>query len=147
LSDSTGQTAASSTSGSGSNASSSSEGDSSSGSGANGGADASTQIVVSIVRAPLGEYPGLVSVRVPEKIVAAGNGFSFALPKALAEAAASNKVIVSLVDGKPLPSWLRYVDATKTFVATKPPAGGLPIEVTVRIGDKRWTMTIGEFKG
>lgn len=111
---------------------------------AGSGADASTQIVVSMVRAPLGEYPGLVSVRVPTKIIAAGNGFTFALPKELAEAAATEEAVVSLSDNKPLPSWLRYVNATRSFVATNPPAGALPIEISIRIGDKRWTMTIGE---
>jgi hypothetical protein len=39
--------------------------------------------------------------------------------------------------------WLRYVPATRTFVAAAaPPAGALPIEVLVQIGDRRWIVSI-----
>jgi len=104
----------------------------------------SSQIAVAVVRSPIGIYPGRIAVRVPETIIAAGRGFSFALPTSVAEAAGSEEMHVSLEDGKPLPSWLRYVAATKTFVALSPPAGALPLEVLLQIGDKRWTMTLIE---
>lgn len=102
----------------------------------------SKQITVSVVRSPIGLYPGRIAVRVPDSILASGNGFSFPLPKLLAEADDADEVYVSLEGGKPLPSWLRYVAATKTFVATNPPADTLPFDVLLEIGGKRWTMTL-----
>jgi hypothetical protein len=79
---------------------------------------------------------------VPSDIVASGQGFSFALPAALAEAAAHGEVRVTRKNGRPLPKWLKYVPATRSMVATSTPSEALPIEVLVRIGDARWIVTI-----
>jgi hypothetical protein len=60
----------------------------------------------------------------------------------MAEAAAHDKVRVTLTNGRKLPAWLKYVAATRSIVATSTPAGALPIDVLVRIGDTRWIVTI-----
>jgi hypothetical protein len=101
-------------------------------------------IVVSVVHAPYGDLPGVISVRVPQQVIAAGRGFSFPLPAALVQAAGDGEVTVTLADGAPLPSWLRYVPASRSCVATQPPAGALPLTVIISIGSQRWNMTLSE---
>ncbi len=128
-----------------SDASSSADGSSNSADG-NGSASASSHgvedhVVVSVVRTPLGDYPGLVTVQVPHKLAASGKGFSFALPAAMLD---GGNVKVTRADGKRLPTWLKYDPATHTVIATSPPANALPIELLVRVGNKRWTMMVGE---
>jgi filamentous hemagglutinin family protein len=104
--------------------------------------DGAPQVTVSVVQAATAEVAGEVSVSVPETIVSSGNGFSFPLPAAVAEAAASGNTTVTLANGKRLPRWLRYVSDTRSFVANAAPAGALPVEVLVRTGSQRWTVVI-----
>jgi hypothetical protein len=102
---------------------------------------ADEHVVVSVVRTPLGDYPGLVTVQVPHKMAASSNGFSFALPAAMLD---GGKVKITRADGKRLPKWLKYDATTHTVIATSPPANALPIELLVRVGEKRWTMVVSE---
>jgi hypothetical protein len=74
-------------------------------------------------------------------MAASGQGFRFALPPELRTAAVSDPVHLTL-RGKPLPGWLRYEEATRTLTATSLPPGALPMELSIRIGDRRWSMTI-----
>jgi hypothetical protein len=99
-------------------------------------------VTVTLVRPLTTELPGVIAVSVPQDIVASGKGFSFPLPVALVEAAATDKVQVTLTNGKRLPSWLRYVRGTHSFVASAAPAGALPITVVISIGTRRWTVQI-----
>jgi hypothetical protein len=62
----------------------------------------------------------------------------------MSQAAASAPVYVTLADGGPLPSWIRYVPLEKLFVASTAPAGALPLELQVRIGARSWTVLISE---
>jgi hypothetical protein len=110
-------------------------------------ADAGGNIAVSVVRAASAQDVGIVSVSVPKAMVSSGEGFSFPLPAEMAEVEAGGEVGVTLVNGERLPSWLRYVPATRTFVATAAPAGALPTQVVVRIGSRRWTVVIAERTG
>lgn len=91
----------------------------------------------------MGEYPGVITVQVPHKVIASGNGFTFALPAAMFD---GGKVSITRADGKRLPKWLRYVAATQTLVAKTPPAKALPIELLVKVGDKRWSVVVTEQK-
>jgi hypothetical protein len=118
-------------------------------SGTRAGNDALTdsRISVSLVRAPANGRPGMVSVELPAQIAGPGMPFSFPLPAELSEAAATAPVRVSLNNGAPLPSWLRYLPLEKSFVANSTPAGALPLEVLVRIGDRSWTVLISGRKG
>jgi hypothetical protein len=100
-------------------------------------------IEVSLVQPADGTVAGGVSVSVPQDIAASGQGFSFALPPELRAAAALSAVQVTW-RGKRLPGWLRYEKATRTFTATALPPGALPMELSIRIGEQRWTMTVAQ---
>jgi hypothetical protein len=108
------------------------------------GADAGGDVTVSLVRPATAQLPGIVSVSVPKQIASLGKGFSFPLPAELIEAASAGSVQVTLMSGKRLPSWLKFVRGTKTLVATAMPAGALPIDVLVRIGTQSWMVQITE---
>jgi hypothetical protein len=86
----------------------------------------------------------MVAVLVPAEMSAPGMGFSFPLPAALADASASGTVRVTMTNGRKLPSWLRYMPHTQTFVVSATPVGALPVEVLVRIGGESWTVLISE---
>jgi hypothetical protein len=101
--------------------------------------DSGEGIEVSVLQT--GDGDGSVSVTVPRNVIASGRGFSFALPKELRTAAAGGTVQVT-TGGERLPSWLRYDEPTRTFSASVIPAGALPMQLQIRIGARRWTMTI-----
>ncbi|WP_426193946.1 YDG domain-containing protein [Massilia sp. DWR3-1-1] len=106
----------------------------------------SSGIVVSLVREPLRQQSGMVTVSVPTLLVQAGAGFSFPLPTRLVEAAAVSRVPVqaSTASGAALPSWLTFDNASKTFTATAAPAGSLPLQVLLTIGTQRALIMISE---
>jgi hypothetical protein len=56
----------------------------------------------------------------------------------------SAKVSVSSVSGKPLPGWLKYDPANKSFVVYDAPPGALPMEVAVTVNDKRTVLRISD---
>jgi hypothetical protein len=89
-----------------------------------------------VLKVPTRSVTGVILVEVPENQVQVEANFSFALPKELADLAngAKSAPQVSLLDGSPLPSWLRYQASDKRFVATKVPSGALPLQVMVKIG-------------
>jgi hypothetical protein len=105
-------------------------------------ANTDNRIAVSIVRAPSPGRAGMVSVLVPHDIFWSGMAFSFPLPAAISEAVSGQAVRVTLVNGTPLPSWLRFMPLSKSFVAHGTPADALPIEVQVHIGEETWTVLI-----
>jgi hypothetical protein len=89
-----------------------------------------------VLKVPTPVVTGVILVEVPADLVQAEAGLSFALPKELGEMADAAKSVplVTLVDGSPLPSWLRYRASDKRFVATKVPSGALPLQARVKIG-------------
>ena len=102
-------------------------------------------VSISVVRAATSQQNGVVTISVPRSITSAGSGFSVPLPEEMA--AASGAVLVSLVNGDRLPTWLRYVPETKSFAVSAVPPGILPLQVLVRIGNLRWTGIIAESSG
>jgi hypothetical protein len=116
--------------------------------GGTGSADASTgdQVSVSLVRAASTDAEGQVTVSVPEEVASSGNPFSFTLPASVTDGAGKAKIRVTLKNGKRLPSWLKYIPATRTFVATAMPAGALPLDVLVKVGAKQSVVSIVERK-
>jgi hypothetical protein len=97
-----------------------------------------------VLKVPTPTVTGAILVEVPANLVQVEANFSFALPKELAELAGAAKSTpqVSLVDGSPLPSWLRYRASDRRFVATKVPSGALPLQVMVKIGSTRTVVMI-----
>jgi hypothetical protein len=123
--------------------------DGSSGSGsAMGSANANARdyVTVSQVRSATAEDNGQVTVSVPEEVVSSGETFSFVLPSNVTDGATKAKVRVTLVNENRLPKWLKYISATRTFVATAMPGGALPLDVLATLGSMRTVVSIVERK-
>jgi hypothetical protein len=103
---------------------------------------------VTVLKVPTPVATGVILVEVPADLVQAEAGFSFALPRELAELANATRSVpqVTLADGSPLPTWLRYRASDKRFVATKVPSGALPLQAKVKIGTTI-TMVMIRVKG
>ena len=103
-------------------------------------------ILVSLVREPTPAQSGTIAVSVPKEIATSGNGFTFPMPAQITESAAIGGVRLSLTmqDGSPLPSWVQYDAQTNVFVVTNVPAGGLPLQVLVTVGDQTTQVSISE---
>ena len=94
------------------------------------------------MREPSIQESGIISVSVPKDMATAGSGFSFPLPEQITVNAAANNIGVTLVNGKALPTWLKFVPATKTFVAIAVPDGAFPVQLLVTAGGKVSTIVI-----
>jgi hypothetical protein len=103
---------------------------------------ANSGVTVSLVREPSVQAAGIISVSVPKDMATAGAAFSFPLPEQITLNAGGNKIVVSLLNGRALPTWLKFVPATKTFVASAVPDGAFPIQVLVKVGGKVSTVVI-----
>jgi hypothetical protein len=102
-------------------------------------------VTVSINRAPVSGQTGLIQVQVAPELAASSKGFSFELdPHAVAGHAPDTKVQIVQVDGKPLPSWLSFDAATKTFTASEVPPGAFPLQVKISVGNTESIMMIQE---
>jgi hypothetical protein len=68
-----------------------------------------------------------------------------ALPEqVVAPAATGAAVQVTLPNGEPLPSWVRYDAATQTLVTSAVPAGAFPLSVVVTVGGQSTVVQISE---
>ncbi|WP_341909105.1 YDG domain-containing protein [Polaromonas sp. YR568] len=113
--------------------------------GANCVAANSPGVQVGTVREPTDSAAGLVSVNLPRDASASGGLFRFSLPQSLlAQAAAGAPVTVTTLTGLPLPAWVRFDAQSQSFVATQPPAGGLPLQLRVSVGGRVVVMTISQ---
>jgi hypothetical protein len=101
-------------------------------------------ITVFLVRPSSAQQAGFVSVSVPADMVSSGKAFSFPLPDEMTQAAGDGVLRITLMDGKRLPAWLRYVAAGKAFTVAAMPPDSLPLEVLVRLGKRHWTLVISE---
>jgi hypothetical protein len=103
--------------------------------------------VVSVVvnRSATSSQVGAIQVQVPSDVAAPGKTFSFALdPHALAGHATDAPVKMSQMNGKPLPNWLRYDAANKTFIANEVPAGAFPLQIKISVGNTESVVMINE---
>jgi hypothetical protein len=100
-------------------------------------------VSIAVARPASSTQTGLISVAVSSEVAAPGRSFSFSIESHV-PAAASAEVKVTQVDGKPLPTWLRFEPATKTFVATTVPPGAFPLQLKVGIGGVETLMVINE---
>jgi hypothetical protein len=99
-------------------------------------AEANT-VQVKVLREPSALRGGEFQASVP-RLLAASQGFSFTLPYSLRSAikASGGKATVTQADGRPLPAWLRFDAEGLQMVASKVPAGGLPIRLAVNFGNQ-----------
>jgi hypothetical protein len=87
----------------------------------------------------------VIQVQVAPEAAAAGKSFSFELdPHAVAGHAPDAPVKITQVDGKPLPNWLSYDAANKTFTAKDLPPGAFPLQISVSVGNTVTVMVIQE---
>ncbi|MBV5329898.1 MAG: filamentous hemagglutinin N-terminal domain-containing protein [Chlorobium sp.] len=106
----------------------------------------STGIIIQLVSQASSTNTGSIMVGVPKVLTRPGSSFSFPLPEHVSSAAERDgEVKVSLANGNPLPAWLRYMHASRTFVANDVPAGSMPITVLVSVGSMVWTVEIAEY--
>jgi len=102
-------------------------------------------ITVAVGRKPSSTVPGLIDVQIAAEVATPGSSFSFALdPHALADQPTDAEVRIGQVDGKPMPDWLSYDAASKTFNATNVPAGAFPLQLKVAVGGVESVMVIQE---
>jgi len=105
------------------------------------------RIDVAVMAHPKGSLRGLVTVSIPENLVEKGAELRFVLPAEVADAAEGAAVKVSDMQGGKLPSWLRYLPRTRTFVAAGMPRDALPFRVLVRMGRQSWVVLLTEGYG
>jgi len=108
------------------------------------GANGDSAVSIAVARPASSTQTGLIAVAVSPEVAAPGRSFSFSIESHVPAAAANTEVKVMQVDGKPLPEWLRFEPATKTFVATTVPPGALPLQLKVGIGGVETLMVINE---
>jgi hypothetical protein len=102
-------------------------------------------VSIAVARSASASQTGLITVAVSSEVAAPGSSFSFSLESHVPTTAVANTdVRVTQVDGKPLPEWLRFEPATKTFVATRVPPGAFPLQLKVGIGGVETLMVINE---
>jgi len=85
-----------------------------------------------------------VSVVEPKSLLESGKSFGFPMPAELAALPGIDKAQLLMADGSPMPKWLAYSAATRSFSASAVPAGALPVQLAVRIAGQRWALTLSE---
>jgi hypothetical protein len=105
-------------------------------------------ISVTVARTSGAPLAGVVTVLVPRSVIDTALEFRFPLPTQLSGAVAhydaTQDVRVTRMNGKPLPTWLKFRAATGTFVATGMPMHALPTDVLLRAGNESWVVVINE---
>ena len=109
------------------------------------GGTVGSAVSVVVNRTPTSTQTGVIQVQVSAEVAAPGKTFSFEMdPHAMAGHAQDASVKISQMDGMPLPNWLRYDAATKTFTATDVPASAFPLQLKVSVGNTESVMVIQE---
>lgn len=92
---------------------------------------------------PRATVQGLVTVQVPAGTATGGNGVVVALPP---ETVAGNtsQVQLTMADGRPLPTWLRYDTQSNALVLAAVPDGAFPLALVLRVGNQRTVLQISE---
>ena len=101
-------------------------------------------IEVSLDRSAPGTMFGMVMVTAPKTVVAAGRGFSFQLPQEVRGALGDSQAQASKANGEPLPDWVKFHPATRTFEISGAPDTGLPLDILVMGNGTQVQLTIFE---
>jgi hypothetical protein len=72
------------------------------------------------------------------------NAFHFTLPVQVTQKAAAQPIQVTLANGQPLPSWLKFNAQTHALVAAELPDGALPLSIMAVTGKHRFSIEISE---
>jgi Repeats of unknown function (DUF5649) len=102
-------------------------------------------VTVSVTRLAAPGQSGIVTVTVSGDAASGGKGFAFALADHIpADVPKTAQLMVSQIDGKALPEWLRYDTQTQKVVATSPPPGAFPIQIKAIMGGVETVIVITE---
>jgi hypothetical protein len=87
---------------------------------------------------------GLIVVEISESLAQPGSFFTFTLPAIIADQIDDYgySVKLKLADGSPLPAWLQYDNASKTFTAVNVPEGYLPVTILLDFGGQIWKIEL-----
>ena len=86
---------------------------------------------------------GLITVGLSAEAATPGRSFSIDMAEHIPAGSTPNaQTKVTQMDGKPLPDWLKFDSATKTFVATNVPAGAFPLQLKVGVGPAEAVIVI-----
>ena len=92
---------------------------------------------------PMPGHHGAGRFRVPVPEEATTHGFRYTLSERLSDGMAGEPPVrATLPNGAPLPDWLRFIPATRSFTATAVPPGALPLDVRVAIGTRITCLTL-----
>jgi hypothetical protein len=106
-------------------------------------ASVKTDISVSTLRQASSNESGLITVGLSGEAAAPGRSFSIDMAEHIPAGSTPNaQTKVTQMDGKPLPDWLKFDSATKTFVATNVPAGAFPLQLKVGVGPAEAVIVI-----
>jgi len=101
-------------------------------------------VTVKMVRNSVLGADAVVSVQVPMEVVAAGSGFSFAMPQEIASLLqSSTKVSITMDDGT-APSWLKFDPLTGMFGIVVLPNQEFPIQLILTVDKKRTLIVISD---
>jgi hypothetical protein len=110
-----------------------------------GSSSGSSAVSVVVSRSPSATKTGVIQVQVAPEAASAGKSFSFELdPHAVAGHAVDAPLKISQMDGRPMPNWLKFDAATKTFTAKDVPASAFPLQLKVSVGNTETVMLIKE---
>lgn len=92
---------------------------------------------LALVKTILNNHAPTLSSVIPDQVVAEGAPFSYTVPTTTfsdPDAAAGDTFTYSaaLVDGSPLPAWLSFNAATRTFTGIPPQSGTISLSITAR---------------
>ena len=105
--------------------------------GITGGSGSSNVVSLNVVRVATASQSGMAMVFVPNNVVAAQERFSFAVPKeVLTGLTATTPARLSLANGQPLPSWLRFDVTNDRIEIDAVPPQGLPLQVQLNVGGR-----------
>ncbi len=101
-------------------------------------------VQVMMIREPTesGRTINKIFATVPRNQPEYSDGFSFALPIQSMDVANVRADQITTVNGKPLPSWLKYNPETSSFTLSTEINNALPYKVLISIGGKHWVLTI-----
>ena len=82
---------------------------------------------------------GIATLQISQPLPPVGQQLQVAMPKDITQSG------VPTVNTSSLPSWLSYDAAQQVFVVRSTPAGVDTVQVTIRVSDRTWNLTL-EFK-
>ncbi|MDO9358081.1 MAG: YDG domain-containing protein, partial [Polaromonas sp.] len=97
-------------------------------------------VAVTVSREATSQSPGVMTVSIADP----GAGFRFAPPAGLLAFAEAMSVPLEAasLSGRPLPGWLKYDPLAKSFAASAPPPGALPLQLRVSAGGRSVVLTL-----